>query len=92
MVFRFLHRCFMKRTELTAISKHAWELVELSKSSTLQNVTQAVANGSLKVPRSELPRLVHVIQSSIEQGYNAGIREFETQLQSTLTPFAAKKK
>ena len=82
----------MERKEIAAITKHAWELVELTKASTLQNVTTAVANGSVKIPRAELPRLVYLIQSSIEQGYSAGVREFETQLEATLASSAAKKK
>lgn len=82
----------MKRKEVAAITKHAYELIELSKSSALQNVTTAVANGSIKIPRTELPRLVYVIQSSVEQGFGAGIHEFETQVENTLACSAAKKK
>ena len=76
----------------TAISKHAWELIDLAKQSTLQNVTTAVASGDLKIDRSELSKLVSLIQASIEQGYDRGINEFQTQVSIVVDTASVKKK
>lgn len=82
----------MKPKEVDQISKHAWDLIELSTMSTMQNVTKAVANGALKIERSQLTKLIQLIKGSISQGYDQGIREFETQVTKTLASDASKKK
>lgn len=70
----------MKDKDLSDITRQAWELVEFSKSSTLQNVTKAVASGDVSIDRSQLPKLLRLVQLSIEQGFLQGVKEFETQV------------
>jgi hypothetical protein len=70
----------MKSKDLNAISRQAWELVELSKSQTLQNLTVAFSRGEFSIARDQFPKLIQIVQTSIEQGYHSGLKEFETQV------------
>lgn len=71
----------MKSKDLSQITRQAWELVEFSKTSTLQNITKAVVSGEIHMDRTQLSKLVKLVQLSIEQGFTKGIREFETQVE-----------
>lgn len=82
----------MKSKDLSGISRQAWELVELSKSQTLQNLTIAQRSGDLQIGRDQLPKLINLVQQSIEQGYHSGLKEFETQVAVLLLNVETKKK
>lgn len=70
----------MKSKDVTGISRQAWELVEHIKSQTLQNLTVAQRSGEIQIGTDQLPRLIRLVQTSIEQGYHGALHEFETQI------------
>jgi hypothetical protein len=74
----------MKLVEIQGISKHTFDLVNFAKSQTLQNLTTAVAAGTLKVDREELPKILALVQQSIDQGVSTAFPEFELQVKNEL--------
>lgn len=81
----------MNSKDLEAISRQAWLMTEFSKTSTMQNITTAVAKGELKIDRSQLPHLLNIVQNSIEQGFVTSIQEFNRQV-SVIANSSSKKK
>ncbi len=75
----------MKHKEVAVISKSAFQLVEQAKNVTAQNLTAAVAKGDLKIDRNVLPLLIALVQASIDQGYHQANRQFEEQVDLSLT-------
>lgn len=81
----------MNSKDLEAISRQAWLMTEFSKTSTMQNITIAVAKGELKIDRAQLPHLLNIVQNSIEQGFVTSIQEFNRQV-SVVANGSSKKK
>lgn len=70
----------MKSKDLESITRHAWNIVEFAKVSAMQDIARAVAKGDLKIDRGQLPALLKLVQTSVEQGFLASVKEFETQV------------
>ena len=80
----------MKSKDLESVTRHAWNIVEFSKVTAMQNIAAAVAKGDLKIDRGQLPALLQVVQSSIEQGFTTSVKEFEIQVSVILEDHAKK--
>lgn len=78
----------MKHKETAQISKSAYQLVQHAKSVASQNLVTAVARGDLRVERSELQKLVAVVESSIDESFLSASRAFETEVDATLAAVA----
>ena len=74
----------MKHKESLEISKSVWLMAEQAKSAAAQNIVTAVARGDLKIERSQLPKLISLLNSSIEQGFVAGSKEFDRKVNEAL--------
>lgn len=79
------------------ISKASWLQIESSKDTVSANLTAAVASGQLKVEASQMPALLLLIGSSIDEGYHKSHRNFMKSVDSALNDeampaFPAKKK
>ena len=58
------------------IDKIAWELVDFTKETTKKNFISAVNSGQLKLDPELLPVVMTLIDSSINEGYNKGYKNF----------------
>jgi len=60
----------------TNIDKIAWELVVFAKETAKKNIVAAVSSGQIKVDPEVLPVIIMLIDSSINEGFNKGHKNF----------------
>jgi hypothetical protein len=58
------------------LSKSVWQLFEAAKDTTKKNLVTAVTAGQLKVDENVLPVLLTLVNSSIDEGFNKGHKNF----------------
>ena len=58
------------------IDKIAWELMDFAKETTKKNLISAINNGQLKLDPELLPTIITLIDSSMNEGFNKGHKNF----------------
>jgi hypothetical protein len=71
------------------INKASWTTLDSSKDSVLSNLTRAVSSGQLKIEANQLPVLLQLVKSSIEEGYHKSNRNFMKVVDAALTEATA---
>ena len=68
----------------TQIDKASWTLMEGMKDAVSQNITAAARQAKLEIGGDVLPRLLTIINASIEEGYHRGNRVFSKAVDNAL--------
>lgn len=74
------------------INKAAWHLVESVRDTTTRAIVTLAANKQIEIKPDDLKKLVSVINSTIESGFQNGSRVFERTVDEAVKEVASEKK
>lgn len=67
------------------VAKMLWDVTEVCKTLTTQNLISAARNNDIKITQEDLQKLVYIISSTCEQVSLNSSRNFENQLTEMVT-------
>jgi hypothetical protein len=71
--------------EKDKIAKLAWDVVQSSKDVTFSNLLKASSDGTLKLEKSQLDKLMMIVGTSIDAGYHNASKTFNKSVDSCLS-------
>lgn len=82
----------MKHKEISQLSKSAWRFIEQAKTNAAQNIVLAASKNEIRIEKSELPKLLALVNASIDQGYHQISKSFEDDVKKSFDVVASEKK
>lgn len=76
------------------LTKSAWNISANIKDTVLRNVLKAISNREIPLQKEYHPKLVYVIQASVDAAFEASLKEFQKDLEKHVpdnTPPSKKK-
>jgi len=67
----------MSKNPTDRVSKAAWNMVEGIKDATGANIAAAVRSGEVNVKPADLPKLLALVNASIEEGFHRSSKVFD---------------
>ncbi len=84
-MFIILVEAMLNNKEVINVSKAIFKAIDNIKNVTNHNVTTLVNSGEIKIDKNQLPKLIAILNASIDQGLHQNTKNLEKEIQLSIT-------